>query len=137
MHDRRHEPTRDRCRSFDAHWALYVENYHGLRLAAYYGWLFPNLMLNVYPWGLSVNVVEPVSPSHTRVHFRSYVADPSRLAEGAGGALDAVELEDEAAVLSVQRGLRSRLYRQGRYAPHHEQGVHHFHRLLAQALRGA
>jgi choline monooxygenase len=94
-------------------------------------------MLNVYPWGLSVNVVEPVSPTHTRVHFRSFVADAARLAQGAGGALDTVELEDEAAVLSVQRGLRSRLYANGRYAPHHEQGVHHFHRLLGQALATA
>lgn len=107
---------------------------HGRRVAAYYFWLFPNLMLNVYPWGLSVNVVEPVAPDRTRVQFRSFVADASRLGHGAGGDLDTVELEDEAAVLSVQRGLRSRLYRQGRYAPHHEQGVHHFHRLLLQAL---
>jgi choline monooxygenase len=189
MQDWAHDRSRDRTWSFDAHWALYVENYleglhipfvhpglnaaldmnayryelaphgvlqlalarpgepaleppavhrdHGLRVAAYYWWLFPNLMLNVYPWGLSVNVVEPVSTTHTRVHFRSFVADAARLAQGAGGALDTVELEDEAAVLSVQRGLRSRLYAHGRYAPHHEQGVHHFHRLLAAALNAA
>ena len=42
---------------------------HGLRVAAWYGWLFPNLMLNVYPWGLSVNVVEPLSPSRTEVEL--------------------------------------------------------------------
>ena len=29
---------------------------HGRRVAAYYWWLFPNTMLNFYPWGLSVNV---------------------------------------------------------------------------------
>jgi choline monooxygenase len=34
----------------------------------------------------------------------------------------------------VQRGIRSRGYAGGRYSPHHERGVHHFHRLLAQAL---
>ena len=66
--------------------------------------------------------------------FTSYVADPSLLGQGAGGALDPVEMEDEAAVLSVQRGIRSRFYNPGRYAPQHERGVHHFHRLLAQAL---
>jgi choline monooxygenase len=106
----------------------------GERIAAYYAWLFPNLMLNVYPWGLSVNVVEPLGPARTRVRFRSFVADPAQLGSGAGGALDTVELEDEAAVVAVQQGLRSRLYRHGRYAPVHEQAVHHFHRLLASAL---
>ena len=28
-----------------------------LAVAAWYFWLFPNLMLNFYPWGLSVNEV--------------------------------------------------------------------------------
>ena len=29
---------------------------HGQRVAAYYCWVFPNLMLNFYPWGLSLNL---------------------------------------------------------------------------------
>ncbi len=29
--------------------------------AAFYFFVFPNLMFNFYPWGLSVNVVEPVT----------------------------------------------------------------------------
>jgi len=37
-------------------------------------------------------------------------------------------------VEGVQRGIRSRLYDRGRYAPTREQGVHHFHRLLAEWL---
>ena len=28
---------------------------HGRNIAAFYYWLFPNLMLNFYPWGISVN----------------------------------------------------------------------------------
>ena len=60
-------------------------------------------------------------------------ATPSQLGRGAGGALDRVETEDEAVVEAVQRGVRSRLYRGGRYSPSHERGVHHFHRLLAAA----
>ena len=66
--------------------------------------------------------------------FRGYVLDADRLGSGAGAALDQVELEDEAAVESVQRGLRSRLYDSGRYSPSHERGVHHFHRLLCEFL---
>ena len=107
---------------------------HGKPVAAYYFWVFPNLMLNFYPWGLSVNLVLPQSPSRTRVCFRSYVGDPARLDTGAGGALERVEAEDEAIVEAVQRGVRSRLYRGGRYSPTQERGVHHFHRLLAQLL---
>lgn len=106
----------------------------GRRVAAYYFWVFPNLMLNFYPWGLSVNLVLPQGPARTRVLFRSYVHDERLLAEGAGGALDTVEMEDEAAVEAVQRGLRARLYRGGRYSPRHERGVHQFHRLICEYL---
>lgn len=106
----------------------------GRRIAAYYWWLFPNLMLNLYPWGLSLNQVLPLAPAKTRVVFASWVADASLLGQGAGAELDAVEMEDEAVVTSVQRGLRSRHFNGGRYSPQHERGVHHFHRLLAQAL---
>jgi len=169
-----HDPSRDREFTFDAHWALYVENYlEGLHIpflhpglmqaldwsryryelepwgnlqlgldeqggiAAHYFWLFPNLMLNFYPWGLSLNQVLPLAPGRTRVIFHSYVARPELLDVGAGAALDAVEAEDEAAVQSVQRGLGSRAYRSGRYSPQHERGVHQFHRLLAQAIAAA
>jgi choline monooxygenase len=107
---------------------------HGRRIAAYYYWLFPNLMLNVYPWGLSVNLVQPLSATRTRVAFRSYVGRPELLGTGAGGALDEVELEDEAVVMSVQRGLRSRFYQHGRYSPTRELGVHQFHRLVGMAM---
>ncbi len=186
VHQWQADTSRSRTFEFDAHWALYVENYleglhipfvhpalnqtldmaryryelgaasvlqlalahdgeaafeppagtqdHGLRVAAYYWWLYPNLMFNVYPWGLSVNVVQPLGPSRSRVLFRSFVADASLLGQGAGGALDPVEMEDEAVVLGVQRGIRSRLYSTGRYSPAHEQGTHHFHRLLAAAM---
>ena len=107
---------------------------HGQRVAAYYFWVFPNLMLNFYPWGLSLNLVQPQGVARTRVAFRAYVWDASRLDSGAGGALHQVEMEDEAVVQAVQRGVRSRWYRGGRYSPTREQGVHHFHRLLGDFM---
>ena len=106
----------------------------GSDVAAWYFWLFPNLMLNFYPWGLSLNVVMPAGVDAMRVHYRAYVFDPSRREAGAGSGLDRVEHEDEAVVESVQRGLQSRLYTRGRYSPSREAGVHHFHRLLCAAL---
>ena len=109
---------------------------YGQRIAAYFYWLFPNTMLNVYPWGISANVVRPLAPDRTRVSFLSYVWDPTRLDRGAGAGLDRVEREDEAVVESVQRGVRSRLYHRGRYSPARETGPHHFHRLLTDCLAG-
>lgn len=107
---------------------------HGRRIAGYYWFLFPNLMLNFYPWGLSINVVRPVAVDRTRVSFLAYVRDASLLDRGAGADLDRVEREDEAVVESVQRGIRSSLYRRGRYSPTRERAVHHFHRMLVEAL---
>lgn len=111
---------------------------YGQEVAAYYYWMFPNLMLNFYPWGLSINVVKPLSVDVTRVSFLSYVWDYSRMGMGAGATLDRVEREDEAVVEATQRGIHSRFYDRGRYSPTREQGVHHFHLLLTEFLqRGA
>lgn len=103
-------------------------------VAARYLFIFPNTMLNFYPWGISVNVVRPVSHDRSVVEFLSYVSDESKLSDGAGADLHGVELEDEAVVESVQRGIRSRFYSHGRYSPSREQGTHHFHRLIAQFM---
>ncbi len=107
----------------------------GGNVAARYLFIFPNLMFNFYPWGVSVNVVRPVSPTRTVVEFLTYVADETLLDKGAGADLHCVEMEDEAVVESVQRGIRSRFYKHGRYSPTREQGTHHFHRLIAEFMQ--
>ena len=104
-------------------------------IAAYYWWLFPSTMFNVYPWGISVNVITPLGIDRTKVAFLPFVWDESARELGAGGGLDRVEREDEAIIEAVQRGVRSRLYDRGRYSPTRETGVHHFHRLLAEYMR--
>jgi choline monooxygenase len=108
---------------------------YGKNVAAYYFWVFPNMMFNFYPWGLSVNVVEPVSVGECRVQFLSYVWDESKLNKGAGSGLDKVEQEDEEIVQNVQRGVRSKFYKHGRYSVTREQGTHHFHRILAEFIQ--
>jgi choline monooxygenase len=105
-------------------------------VAAYYVFLFPATMFNFYPWGLSINAIRPLAVDRTRITYLNYVRDPARLDRGAGADLHRVEMEDEAVVEAVQRGVRSRLYRAGRYSPTRETGVHHFHRLLAELLAG-
>ena len=134
----------------DAHWALYCENYlEGFHIpfvhaglnsvidygkyttAGYYFWVFPNMMFNFYPWGLSINVIRPISMSKSKVSFLSYVWDENKLRQGAGANLHQVEMEDEDIVQHVQKGIRSRFYKHGRYSVKMEKGTHHFHRLLA------
>ena len=103
-------------------------------VAGRYLFIFPNLMFNFYLWGISVNIVKPVTPGKTIVQYLHYVSDDSKLGEGAGADLHRVELEDEAVVESVQKGIRSRFYSHGRYSPTREQGTHHFHRLIAEFM---
>jgi choline monooxygenase len=108
---------------------------YGKEIAAYYFWVFPNLMFNFYPWGLSINIVQPISVSECKVSFLSYVSDERKLNSGAGSGLDTVELEDEEVVEHVQKGIRSRFYTHGRYSVKREQGTHHFHSLIAAFMQ--
>jgi choline monooxygenase len=106
----------------------------GKKIAGYYFWVFPNMMFNFYPWGLSINIVKPLSINKTKVSFLSYVFDESKLKQGAGADLHSVEMEDEEVVNNVQKGIRSRFYTHGRYSVTREQGTHHFHRLIAEFM---
>jgi choline monooxygenase len=106
----------------------------GKEIAGYYFWLYPNLMLNFYPWGLSVNIVKPIQENLSRVEYKIFVWKPELLGKGAGADLDKVEREDEVVVESVQKGLQSSFYPGGRFSPDKEPGVHHFHRLLANSM---
>jgi phenylpropionate dioxygenase-like ring-hydroxylating dioxygenase large terminal subunit len=106
---------------------------HELRVAAYYFFVFPCTMVNVYPWGVSTNAVIPRGIADTEVRFFSWIWDAALRDQGAGGDLHRVEMEDEAVVQRVQRGIGGRLYTRGRYAPDHERAVHHFHRALTRS----
>lgn len=106
----------------------------GERIGAYYYWFFPNLMLNFYPWGMSVNVVYPLGHGRTKVSFYPFVWKPELRETGAGAGLDRVEREDEVIVEMTQRGLGSRFYDRGRYSPEREAGVHQFHCMIAEAM---
>jgi choline monooxygenase len=107
---------------------------YGKNISAYYFWIFPNMMFNFYPWGLSINIVSPLSKDKTKVAFYSYVYDESKLDQGAGGNLDKVEREDEFVVESVFKGIHSKHYHRGRFSPTMEKGVHHFHWLISDFI---
>ena len=101
----------------------------GKKIYAYYFWLFPNLMFNFYPWGLSLNVVEPLGHERTKVSFRTYRFEGQPFNRAVNN-LEKTEMEDEAVVESVQKGMQSRYYESGRFSPTMEKGVHHFHLLI-------
>lgn len=106
----------------------------GRHISAYYFWVYPNMMFNFYPWGLSLNIVKPLSAKQTKVSFHTYVFDETKFNKGAGLLLDKVEREDEFVVENVQRGISSRFYAAGRFSPTYEKGVHHFHSLISKYL---
>jgi choline monooxygenase len=107
---------------------------YGKKVAAYYFFVFPNMMFNFYPWGLSINIVQPIAINQTKISFLTYLWKEELFNKGAGSGLDTVEMEDEEVVEAVQRGIRSRFYQHGRYSVTREQGIHHFHSLIAEQI---
>jgi choline monooxygenase len=107
---------------------------------AVYGWVFPNVMLNVYMGQMQTNLVLPLAHDRTRVVFEWFAsappADPAT--DPAWSALvafsDEIQDEDVEICQTVQRNLRSRVYDRGRYSAKRENGVHHFHSLLHEFL---
>jgi choline monooxygenase len=106
----------------------------GKQVAAYYFFVFPNMMFNFYPWGLSINIVEPNGMEQTKVRFLTYVWKDELFNIGAGSGLDTVEMEDEEVVENVQKGVKSRFYTHGRYSVTREQGTHHFHQIIGRFM---
>jgi choline monooxygenase len=106
---------------------------------ALYYWVYPNLMLNVYPDNFSTNLIVPVSPRKTITIFDWFFRDPQSpsVQEAVRQTIefsDEIQREDIAICEAVQKGLESRTYDTGRFSVRRESGVHHFHRLYAEAL---
>ena len=107
---------------------------------AVYGWVFPNVMLNIYMGQMQTNAVLPLSHDRTRVVFEWFAAtppaDPATEPEWAKLVAFSDEIQDEDVEIceTVQRNLRSRVYDRGRYSAKRENGVHHFHSLLHEFL---
>jgi choline monooxygenase len=104
-----------------------------------YFWIYPNLMLNVYPDNFSTNLIVPLGHDRTRTVFEWFFCDPesarvkSEIAQTISFS-DEIQSEDVEICEAVQRGLQSSTYVSGRYSPVRENGVHHFHGLYAEAM---
>ncbi|MGC1618731.1 MAG: SRPBCC family protein [Candidatus Acidiferrum sp.] len=106
---------------------------------AFYFWIFPNMMLNIYPDNLSSNVIIPLSHDKTLTIFEWFFHDAlnEKVRERIKRAIafsDEVQQEDIEICKQVQRGLNSATYDRGRYSVKRENGVHHFHLLLDEFL---
>lgn len=108
-------------------------------------WLWPMATINVMPGDPAFSLFwwNPLSPTRSEQHFVNYTPDGKRTpqleaASIYGGTI--LGVEDNRLCESVQRGLASRGYRQGRFVVDRERtersehAVHHFHRLVAEAL---
>ena len=98
-------------------------------------------MLNVYPDNYSTNLIVPLGPERhahrVRVVFRGIPSGPGPRDDRQTIAFcDEIQREDIAICEAVQKGLASRTYDVGRYSVRRENGVHHFHRLYADAVAG-
>lgn len=117
---------------------FYAPGTGGLQEALYF-WIFPNLMLNVYPDNLSTNLIVPLSHDKTLTIFEWFFHDAysEKVRDRTQRAVafsDEVQQEDIELCRSVQRGLNSSTYDRGRYSVKRENGVHHFHMLLSEFL---
>ncbi len=125
---------------FDPAWL--PERFHdpaGRRVFALWWFVFPNLALNFYPWGLSVNVYQPIPgrPEATRFVWHQWAIDREKHADRDRRWLSSqVDAEDVDTLAHVSRGLRSGFAPRGRFAPDDEQAAHWFHRNVARGVFG-
>jgi choline monooxygenase len=106
---------------------------------AFYYWIFPNFMLNLYPGNVQINIVVPLSHDRTLTIFEWYFADPGTPAswdalQSSIAFSDQIQREDMELCEAVWRNLQTGIYTQGRYSVKRENGVHHFHGLLDEFL---
>ena len=110
-----------------------------LGTGAVYAYLFPNLMINRYGNILDINLVLPLGTDRCLVVFDFFFAPEchDEFIQTSLASSHQVQLEDVGICESVQRGLRSRGYDKGRYAPRIELGELHFAKLIYHAVKGA
>lgn len=113
-----------------------AESDERLGRGAVYAYLYPNVMFNRYGEVLDINLIFPMGPDRCVVifdYFFSEDCDDAFIASALESSHQ-VQLEDVGICESVQRGLSSRGYDKGRYAPRIEQGELHFAKMLYQSL---
>jgi len=115
--------------------------YHEARedLTTEYFWIFPNWMLNCYPDNVSLNIVLPRGPERSLAIFEWYLPEEQHGSPAAKASVEfshQIQMEDVAICETVQKNLHSRSYSRGRFSVKQEAGVHAFHRMYGESMRG-
>ena len=103
-----------------------------------YAYVWPNWMLNIYPGAgnVSLNLILPVDAHRSLAVYQFCFAESVSDAEAREFAefVHQVQREDIVLCESVQRGLRSGVFDQGRLILRHERAIQHFQRLAHRFL---
>ena len=82
----------------------------------------------------TVKFILPLGPEKTLTIFEWFAYSDAGVQQATIDFSDEIQQEDIRICESVQRGLRSRNYDRGRFSVKRENGVHHFHGLMAEFL---
>ncbi len=106
--------------------------------AGFYAYLWPNFTLNIYPGpgNVSINLFVPVDTHRTLAIYEYCFVDAVSAAEERDfvAFIDQVQEEDVVLCESVQRGLRSGYFDQGKLMLSRENGLRHFQKLVHRFL---
>lgn len=129
-------PVRPHQGEDERRYGRYLQDDPSAAPEALYYWIFPNLMLNIYPDNISTNVILPKSVDQTLTIFEWYkspIASPEEM-KATIDFSEEIQQEDIRICELVQKGLKSQSYDRGRYSVLRENGVHHFHQLVVEAI---
>lgn len=111
---------------------------HGEVRDGFYAYLWPNFTLNVYPGpgNLSLNLFLPVEVNKTLAIFDYCFVDAVTREDEENFArfIDQVQEEDIVLCESVQRGLSSGFFDQGKLMLHQEKALQHFQQLVYRSM---
>jgi choline monooxygenase len=106
--------------------------------AGFYAFLWPNFTINIYPGpgNVSLNLFVPVDTNRTLAIYEYCFVDAVGEAEERDFVkfIDQVQEEDVVLCESVQRGLRSGFFQQGKLMLSRENGLRHFQKLVHRYL---
>ena len=105
--------------------------------------IFPNVTLAIFPTYVNLFCYEPVSVDETIMHVWFYFMDEAATGEGDRAGREAViadwanlNAEDSGICRRLQEGRTCDAYEGGRFSPYWDAGTLHFHKQIANGVRG-
>ena len=121
-------------RSHERHISHHVRTKDGSVAEGFWMYLWPNLAINSYTQGFSIERILPISPTETKISYLYLFAPDSCLIdiENSIEASTQTTEEDIRLVEGVQKNLQSGMYIPGPLSPKHETGLCSFHDWLRE-----